>query len=329
VTRLRVACVGTGFIAGKHLEALAAMPDVELVAVADTQPGRADDVAARYGCRAYDDGLALLATEDLDAVWLCVPPFAHGDLETAAISRGLPFFVEKPLAHDLATAQGVADRLAGTGLTSAVGYHWRHLDVVQRAAELLAGGPVLLVTGYWWDRTPRVPWWPVRASSGGQVVEQTTHVLDLARHLAGEVHTVTSAERAAPDGPEDVPLASSSLLRFDSGAVGSISSARVLAGRHRVALHVVTADRVLEISERGLTDHELRIGTGDEVEVLLSGQDPIAVEDREFLDVLLGRVARPRVPYEEALRTHALACAADRSAREGVPVRPGGGDVDG
>jgi predicted dehydrogenase len=65
------------------------------------------------------------------------------------------------------------------------------------------------------------------------------------------------------------------------------------------------------------------------VEVLRSGQDPIAAEDREFLDVLLGRTARTRVPYEEALRTHALACAADRSAREGVPVRLGAGDVDG
>ena len=329
MSRLRVACVGTGFIAGRHLRALSAMADVEVVAVADTQPERAAEVAARYGCRSHADGLALLETEELDAVWLCVPPFAHGALEAAAIARGLPFFVEKPLAVDLPTAQGIADRLSGTGLTTAVGYHWRHLDVVQRAAELLAGTPAQLVTGYWWDRTPPVPWWSQRAQSGGQVVEQTTHVFDLARHLVGDVAEVTAAERAAPDGPEDVPLAASSLLRFVSGAVGSISSARVLDGRHRVALHVVAEGTVLEVSERGLTDHELRIGTGDGVEVLRSEQDPIAVEDREFLDVLLGTVPRVRVPYEEALRTHALACAADRSARERTPVRLAAGSADG
>jgi myo-inositol 2-dehydrogenase / D-chiro-inositol 1-dehydrogenase len=320
VRRLRVACVGTGFIAGQHLAALSGMADVDVVAVADTQPERAAQVATRYDARPYTDGPALLATEELDAVWLCVPPFAHGALEAAAIARGLPFFVEKPLALDLPTAQGTAARLAGTGLTTAVGYHWRHLDVVERALGLLAATPAQLVTGYWWDRTPRVPWWPQRGYSGGQVIEQTTHIFDLARHLAGEVDTVTAAERAAPDGAEDVPTAAASLLRFASGAVGSISSARVLAGRHRVALHVVADGLVLEVSERGLTDHELRVTTADGTEVLRSDQDPIAAEDREFVDVLLGRLPRTRVPYEEALRSHALACAADRSAREGTPV---------
>jgi myo-inositol 2-dehydrogenase / D-chiro-inositol 1-dehydrogenase len=51
-----------------------------------------------------------------------------------------------------------------------------------------------------------------------------------------------------------------------------------------------------------------------------SDQDPVAREDREFVDALRGQGA-VRVPYAEALRTHALVCAADRSAREGVPVR--------
>ena len=305
------------------------MVDVEIVAVADTQSERAEQAAARYDCRPYSDGPTLLRTEDLDAVWLCVPPFAHGALEAAAIARGLPFFVEKPLALDLPTAQQVADQLAGTGLTTAVGYHWRHSDVVQRAAELLAETPAQLVTGYWWDRTPPVPWWPQRAYSGGQIVEQATHIFDLARHLAGEVEVVAAAERAAPDGSEDVPLATSSLLRFVSGAVGNISSARVLGGRHRVALHVVTDGRVLEISERGLNDHELRLTTSDGTEVLRSEQSPIAAEDREFVDVLLGRAPGTRVPYPEALRTHALACAADRSAQQGTPVRVADGNSRG
>ena len=319
-SRLRVGCIGTGFIAGQHLQALAGFDDVEVVAVADPVPERAQPVAARYGARAYPDGLALLAGEDLDAVWLCVPPFAHGALEAAAVERGLPFFVEKPLALDLPAARTIADQVAASGLTTAVGYHWRHLDVVRRAAELLDGSPAQLVTGYWWDKTPGVPWWPHRESSGSQQIEQTTHIFDLARTLGGEVRSVAAAERAAPDGAGDVPAATSALLEFASGAVGSVSSVRVLGWRHRVALHLVADGLVVEISERGLTDHELRIVTGDGEEVVRSDQSPIATEDREFVDVLLGRVAQPRVPYAEALRTHALACAADRAAREGIRV---------
>jgi predicted dehydrogenase len=317
---MRVGCVGAGFIAGEHLRALSGFDDVQVVAVADTVRERAEQAAARYGARPYGDGLALLETEDLDAVWLCVPPFSHGVLEAAAVERGVPFFVEKPLALDLPIAQEVARQVAAGRLTTAVGYHWRHLDLVERAAELLSRNLAQLVTGYWLDRTPRVSWWPQRAYSGSQVIEQTTHVFDLARALAGEVVSVAAAERESCDGQGDVPAAASALLRFRSGAVGSISSARVLGWRHRVALHVVADGLVVEIGERGLTDHELRVVTADGEEVLRSEANPIITEDREFVDVLLGRAPRVRVPYEEALRTHQLACAADRAARDGVIV---------
>ena len=321
MSRLRVGVVGTGFIAGRHLAALTASPDVAVVAVADPVRERAEAAAARCGARAHGDGLALLDTEELDAVWLCVPPFAHGPLEAAAVARGLPFFVEKPLALDLATAEAVAAEVARTGLPTAVGYHWRHLGVVQRAAETVPAGEVQLVTGSWLDRTPAAPWWVQRAGSGGQVVEQTTHVLDLARLLAGEVDLVSAAERpAGADG--EVPTAAVALLHFASGAVGSVSSTRVLGWRHAVGLQVVTEDRVVELSERSLTDHSLRVVTADGEEVCRSDEDPVAAEDREFVDVLHGRSAGVRVPYAQALRTHALACAADRAAREGTSVRP-------
>jgi hypothetical protein len=72
----------------------------------------------------------------------------------------------------------------------------------------------------------------------------------------------------------------------------------------------------------------VRRGAGEE-EVFRSDEDPIAREDREFLDVLMGKAPAVRVPYAEALRTHALAWAADLSAREGRPMRPtSGGTVE-
>jgi predicted dehydrogenase len=324
MSRLRVGCVGTGFIAGRHLSALSGFDDVSIVAVADALPERADEVAARYGARAYRDGSALIEAEELDAVWLCVPPFAHGPLEQAALDRRLPFFVEKPLALDLITAVEIASGVRDTGLVTAVGYHWRHLDVVRRARELLGEVPPQLVTGHWLDRTPAPPWWSRRSGSGGQVLEQTTHLFDLARHLVGEVTTVSAAEvtRPRPHLPEaDAPTAATALLHFASGAVGTISSTSALGWRHAVGLQLLGAGRVVELGERSLTDHELRVTTVDGADVTASDEDPIAREDREFLDAVRGGPP-VQVPYAEALRTHALAWAADLSAREGRPVRP-------
>lgn len=323
MTRLRVACLGGGFIAGRHLAALSGFADVQIAAVADTAPERAAETAERYRARPYTDPLALLAAEDLDALWICVPPFAHGPLEAAALARRLPFLVEKPPAADLATARAIGREVAAAGLPVAVGYHWRHLSLVQRAAALLAGTPARLLTGAWLDSTPPPPWWARRTRSGGQLVEQATHVFDLFRLLAGEVAAVTALERPADDGAggDAVPSAAAVLLAFESGAIGTVAAARVLGHRHRTGVEVVADGRVVEFLEWAPDDHELRVsGVGEEH--LRSAEDPMAAEDRQFLDVVAGRAPRVAVPYAEALRTHALAWAADLAARTGTTVRP-------
>ena len=115
MTRLRIGCVGTGFIAGRHLAALSAIPNVDVVAVADPAKVRAKVVAERFGARVYDDGVGLIDSQDLDAIWLCLPPFARGPVEQAALARDLPFFVEKPLALDLADSRLVAAAFGDRG----------------------------------------------------------------------------------------------------------------------------------------------------------------------------------------------------------------------
>ncbi len=96
--RTRVGFIGAGIIANRHIGNLLAFEDVHVVAVTDLQVERARVAAARCGATAYTDYAEMLARERLDAVYVCVPPFAHGAPEDAAIERGLPFFVEKPLA---------------------------------------------------------------------------------------------------------------------------------------------------------------------------------------------------------------------------------------
>ncbi|WP_299056175.1 Gfo/Idh/MocA family oxidoreductase [uncultured Nocardioides sp.] len=315
--RLRVGCVGTGFIAGKHLTALAGFEDVEIVAVADTDETRATAAAATYDARAHTDGVRLIETEDLDALWLCVPPFAHGPLEEAAVRRGLPFLVEKPLAHDLATAERIAGLIEDAGLLTAVGYHWRHLDLVEQVRELVVERPPLVLTGHWLDAAPPVAWWSRRSSSGGQLVEQATHLFDLARLLVGEVEGFATT-RVGVDAPDDVPVASVTALRFASGAVGSVTASRVLPARHHVGVQLVGEGYAVELRERAIVDHELTVTTAAGTVTKRSPQDPIAAEDRAFLDAVAGRGEAVRSSYAEALRSHALAWSAEQP--------PAGGD---
>src|SRR5205823_15029748 len=103
LARTRIGFVGAGIIANRHVGNLLGFEDVEVAAVADLRPEKARELAARSGGREYRDYEAMLDREELDALYICVPPFAHGPPEIAALERGLPFFVEKPVAIDLET----------------------------------------------------------------------------------------------------------------------------------------------------------------------------------------------------------------------------------
>src|SRR4029079_12695222 len=99
--RVRIGFAGAGVIASRHLGNLVGFSDVAVVAVADPRLDRARELADHCGARAYGDLRVMLERERLDALYICVPPFAHGEPEAAALDHRLPFFVEKPPAANL------------------------------------------------------------------------------------------------------------------------------------------------------------------------------------------------------------------------------------
>ncbi len=316
--RTRIGFIGAGGIAHRHLGVLEQFGDVELVAFADVDRDRATAVAARFGARSYADHGSMLEAEALDALYICIPPFAHGAVEQAALAKRLPFFVEKPLATDLDTAEAIGRAVAEAGLITAVGYHWRYLDTVDEARALLADNPAQFLSGYWLDSTPPPQWWWKQDRSGGQMVEQTTHIVDLIRHLAGEVTQVFGlmGHKVRADFPGlDVATASTASLRFASGAVGNIGSTCLLRWNHRVGLHVFADGLAMEI-----TDHDLMVDVGRGRPVRHAEGDPVWREDRDFIDAVRGGENRIRVPYGEALKTHRLVMAIGRSAATGLAV---------
>lgn len=307
----RVGIVGAGNVAARHADVLSGFPDVTIAGIADTDPHRAEALASKHGAPAYGGHADLLAAGGLDAVYVCVPPFAHGNPEHDVLSCNLPIFVEKPLSLDLKTAESIASEIERRSLPSAVGHHWRYLDIVQQAGDLLSGRPVRLALGHWLDKVPPVAWWLDPSRSGGQIVEQAVHVLDLARLLVGEVSMVhvVPAENAVNG---EVDRATAAVLRFSGGAAGLLATSCLLTRKHRVGLEVCADGIALEVSEtRLLVDGERAIED--------DGQAKVRV-DREFINAVQGRRADVRVPYEEALRTHRLALALAKSAVERRPV---------
>ena len=316
--RVRLGIVGAGAIARRHLESLAGFGDVLVSGIADLDLGAATGAASRFGGVPYSNVDEMLDREQLDAVYICVPPFAHGRAEEAALARDLPFFVEKPIGVDLPAAERIAARVASSGLVTAVGYHWRYLDTIERARALLAQKPARLAVGYWLDATPPPEWWSKEALSGGQLIEQTTHIFDVIRVLMGEVTSVSAIAGRTPREafPQcDIAESSVAMLQLASGAIATVASTCLLEWRHRVGLHLFSDGMALELSEFDLM---VDVGQGRPIEV--ASGDPVQREDRDFIDAVAGRPNRIRSPYSEALLTHRVAVTAARAATSGATL---------
>ncbi len=311
--RRRIGFVGTGGVAVRHATVLQRFEDVRLVAATDIDPARAARFGEAHGVDVAAD-LDHLLGFGLDAVYVCVPPFAHGAPELAVLDAGLAVFVEKPLAADEQVAATVAGRMTERGTLCRVGHHWRCAEPVLRARDLLRGRPVRLVSGWWLDKVPPVPWWTDPDRSGGPILEQAVHVLDLARFLVGEVEQVC-AVAGTPIAAGGVESATASLLSFHGGAVGTVATSCVLRGKHRAGLEIIADGLVVGVGEDWL---EVGDGNGAPERTTFDPWVARVAADRSFVDALLGRPDDTDTgppDYAEAMRTHRLACALARSAR--------------
>lgn len=307
-------------MAARHAATLAGFPQVLLVAVTDVDPARARRLADEHHMRAAPNVIALLDS-GLDAVYVCVPPFAHGAVEEAIVSAGVALFVEKPLGVDCVTPERINRMITAAGLVTATGHHWRYSTAVQQARQLLSGHPCRLAIGSWLDRVPPVAWWSQRGQSGGQMVEQAVHVLDLARLLVGEVTLVSALADGLPphDLGADIDGVTVAVLRFACGAVGTVTATCRLSWKHRAGLEVYTDGPVLSITEDGLQVYQGAGPIGQRT-IPVRSQEAKQAADLAFVDAVLGRSDDVRAPYSEALRTHRLACAVAASAATGQPL---------
>lgn len=311
---MKIAMIGTGGIARRHLGVLDNESKIEIVGHVSPTATHAVAAAERWGGHAYTDYRTLLQHEAPDAVWICVPPNAHGTLEQDLIAASIPFFVEKPLAADLHTAEDIAAAVDQSGIIAGVGYHWRALDTLAEVRRTLADNPPHMVLGAWHDGTPPPRWWHTQAQSGGQMVEQATHVVDLARHLVGEADVIAGSAGHHPRAayPDlDVATQSAALVRFNNGATGVFTATCLLGGAAAVHVQLVCDGLLITITQSSVT-----YDWGRERRDVRTGNDPFVTENRAFLDAVRRNDPSALLSsYADALRTHRLCCHMRDAAR--------------
>lgn len=315
---LGIGFIGCGSNARAHLKRLADIPNVRIVGVCDVAEELAAGLAAETGAAAYTDHRRLLDRADLQAVYISLPVFAHGEPEFGVIERGLPFLVEKPVAIDMPPAREIERRVREKGLITSVGYQLRYGATVDAAREVLAGRRIGLVNGRYWSNTGAgdpTRWLRCMAQSGGQLVEQATHTVDMMRFLAGEITEVYCAAASQVLKEIDCPDFSAVALRFANGAVGALTASWAFAqgwGNANI-VDILFEDKMLTWSYGKLI--VLRDGKPEEFRAAGPTVDEVFVNA-----VRTGDSSAIRSPYSDAVTSLAASLAMNRSARENRPV---------
>jgi predicted dehydrogenase len=243
-------------------------PDAPLrprfVAVADPDEGRRDLAREAYGfAAAVADWTELLERDDVDVVSVCGPNFVHREVGAAVADSGRHLWIEKPAGRTADDTSAIAAAVRKAGVSSAVGFNYRNAPAVALARDLVADGrlgeiesvDVRMLADYSAHPDGALSWRfdPVHAGTG-VLGDLASHGFDLALHVGGErvgaiaelvadQHTFITERPIAtgavshysrggdgPRGPVGNEDVASALLRFDSGARGSLSSSRIAVG---------------------------------------------------------------------------------------------------
>ncbi|MGW7255351.1 Gfo/Idh/MocA family protein [Streptomyces sp. NPDC054834] len=268
VETLGVAVVGFGWMGRVHTQAYARLPHhypqlplrTELVTVAEEVPGRAEEAAAQYGfASATRDWREVAADPRVQAVSITAPNFLHRQIGVAMAEAGKHIWIEKPVGLTAHDARAVADAAAKAGVHSTVGFNYRNAPAVETARDLITSGQIGTVTharirllsDYAAHPDGALTWRYERERGGSGVLgDLASHGIDLARYLLGDIASLTAdtatfiPERARPTGAtaghtratggEPGPVENEDyvncLLRFTSGARGTLEACRVSVG---------------------------------------------------------------------------------------------------
>ena len=320
---IRIGFVGTGGIAThKHMPALKEIEGAEMVAMCDTAEDRAQEAAANYGGAVYTDFRKMLDEVEMDALYVCVPPFAHEDAEIIAAQKGIHVFVEKPVALTMDKALEIMEAVEKAGIITSVGYGPRNGAAAHQAKAFLEGKTVVMagITRFGGVAGDDNHWWRVMAKSGGPLVEQTTHNVDLLCYLLGDVKEVYAhyALSALGDMPNlDVPDAQVIALTFACGtpAFAAVSCALTKGGGGQ------TAELILRDMRLSYTRDGLVVTPKDAAELPPLPEVPHI--DQQFVDAIrTGDQSKIGCSYREGAKTLDVTLAANESAQTGKPVTP-------
>ncbi len=270
MSRVRVGAIGAGWWAtSNHFPLLAEREDVELVGVCGLGP-ELGAIRDRFGFGMATESIDELLDSGIDAVLVTTPHDLHFDVATRALERGMHVLCEKPMTLRADQAWSLVDSVERAGTQFLVPYGWNYKPFAVEAKRLLdaglvgdiqfalchmasptrglfGGDPTHMLERWESETKPEASTWADPRHGGGYAHGQVSHSTALFFWLTG-LRAATVAGRVENAGAP-VDLFDAAVVRFDGGALGSLSGAATLADgdKYQVDLRIFGTEGVLMI----------------------------------------------------------------------------------
>jgi predicted dehydrogenase len=340
VKKVGFGLIGTGLWGEMHAKTYASSPHVEFRAVCDLREDRAKEIAEKYGAKdCYSDYRKILERDDISAVSIATPDFAHTEIAVAAAKAGKHILIEKPLATSVEDCEKMLAAVKeAKGIKFMVDFHNRWNPPFVNAKAAIEKGELgkLMLMYVRLNDTIMVPTSMLSWAARSEVVWFVgSHAVDLTRWLFNDevrrVYAVSRSEVLKEKGI-DTPDFYEAILEFKNGGVATVENCWILPdslptvidfkcqiiGSEGAVYMDMSSHRTIQKYTKDDVSYPDVLGSFSTVPGRPMG---FTIESiRHFVDCVIND-KEPMVTGEDGLAATRIVSAIRESSRKGEPVK--------
>jgi len=330
-----IALLGSGFIAGVHMEGWKRIPGANVVAFYELVSEKARLFREKYPFPHYSSFPRLLQEQSIDIVDICLPTFLHREYTVQAAHAGKHILCEKPMALSVEEAVAMKNACQLNGVELMIGHALRFWGEYVKAKELVTQGKVgkvLSIDAYRLGVTPTwsvISWILQQNLSGGAALDLHIHDLDFANWIGGKPEEVFARGIQSINGAWDHAQTS---VRYGDGAIANVEGGWLMKGEFPFTMgyRILGTEGVIEwefragvnIEQRGAANPVMVYRDGEnKEEIKAQGDDAYYLELKYFYECLENHRPIEKATADHGISAVRVANAAQESMEKRVMVR--------
>ena len=270
-SKIKVCLIGCGVISGNHIPSLLRLNDVEIAALCDVKPEKAEQRKAQFSleCPVYEDYITMLDEVKPDSIHIMTPHYLHTEMTLEALKRNINVLLEKPVCIKPEDLEILIKAEKESDAKVCVSFQTRYNETVRRALEIAKadGGATSAFATVVWNRNDdyyaqdawRGRW---ATEGGGALINQAIHTIDLLCVFLGKpikMQSLVSKMRHCDN--VEVEDTCAAIIDFAGGKRANLLVSTTHSGQDNTTLHIETAQNVIEIRNSHLFVNAKKIQT--------------------------------------------------------------------